>query len=534
MKEIPEEIKETIKNSTVKTVIKSPELVPYDVHFTTPPNEITASDPELLREYNKQINDDTPKWLDIWFTYKKPTRNDLAGRIIFNYNVDDVIYGDEFLKIHIMKRSKGMMEGFNYLPNKGIWNIYGKGESQATIESILTRDLRAWGVYENNTVNRVRLYILRMMFDISLGNKSPFDTARPELVAFKNGTYNILTDELQSHNPNNYLLTYHDYNINPDINECPATDYLMKKMFGDASITLKEYIGYMFYHSYSKFNKAVFLHGTGGNGKSTFINHILKNVIGDDNNSAIPPNQMGGKQNRFNTAELFRKEVNMVADIDDEYIENTAILKNLTGGDSINAEFKGITGFHFRNYAKLLFSANSLPKFKDDTDGFASRLITIDTISPNTRNEPNGHPEWWNDIDMNKIKKEAPIFAVNCMQLFSKVIKRNAFTIPRSVQISTNKWKDDNDKFKQFISDCFEFTNDDTNGEKAVYIHDAWVKYARGNGYSDKMSISTIANKLEKYGIYKKKSRNGNGISDTANPVSRFMGIRVITDNGYD
>jgi len=534
MKELPKEIKETIDNSKTEIVTSPPELVPYDISFTPYPSEEVASDPDTLKAYNKQANERTPKWLDLWFVYKNPTRNKLGGSITLNHDVDDVTYGDAFLKINIMKRSKGMMEGFNYLPNKGIWNIYGKGESQATIESILTRDLRAWGVYENNTVNRVRLYILRMMFDISLGNKSPFDTARPELVAFKNGTYNILTDELQSHNPNNYLLTYHDYNINPDINECPATDYLMKKMFGDASITLKEYIGYMFYHSYSKFNKAVFLHGTGGNGKSTFINHILKNVIGDDNNSAIPPNQMGGKQNRFNTAELFRKEVNMVADIDDEYIENTAILKNLTGGDSINAEFKGITGFHFRNYAKLLFSANSLPKFKDDTDGFASRLITIDTISPNTRNEPNGHPEWWNDIDMNKIKKEAPIFAVNCMQLFSKVIKRNAFTIPRSVQISTNKWKDDNDKFKQFISDCFEFTNDDTNGEKAVYIHDAWVKYARGNGYSDKMSISTIANKLEKYGIYKKKSRNGNGISDTANPVSRFMGIRVITDNGYD
>jgi len=534
MKELPKEIKETIDNSKTEIVTSPPELVPYDISFTPYPSEEVASDPDTLKAYNKQANERTPKWLDLWFVYKNPTRNKLGGSITLNHDVDDVTYGDAFLKINIMKRSKGMMEGFNYLPNKGIWNIYGKGESQATIESILTRDLRAWGVYENNTVNRVRLYILRMMFDISLGNKSPFDTARPELVAFKNGTYNILTDELQSHNPNNYLLTYHDYNINPDINECPATDYLMKKMFGDASITLKEYIGYMFYHSYSKFNKAVFLHGTGGNGKSTFINHILKNVIGDDNNSAIPPNQMGGKQNRFNTAELFRKEVNMVADIDDEYIENTAILKNLTGGDSINAEFKGITGFHFRNYAKLLFSANSLPKFKDDTDGFASRLITIDTISPNTRNEPNGHPEWLNDIDMNKIKKEAPIFAVNCMQLFSKVIKRNAFTIPRSVQISTNKWKDDNDKFKQFISDCFEFTNDDTNGEKAVYIHDAWVKYARGNGYSDKMSISTIANKLEKYGIYKKKSRNGNGISDTANPVSRFMGIRVITDNGYD
>ena len=533
MKEIPEEIKKAIDDSKIKIVEKSPKLIPYDISFTPYPSEEVASDPDTLRAYNEQANERTPKWLDLWFVYKKPTRNKLGGSITLNHDVDDVTYGDAFLKINIMKRSKGMMEGFNYLPNKGIWNIYGKGESQATIESILTRDLRAWGVYENNTVNRVRLYILRMMFDRSLGNKSPFDTARPELVAFKNGTYNILTDELQPHNPNNYLLTYHNYNINPDINECPATDHLMKKMFGDASITLQEYIGYMFYHSYSKFNKAVFLHGTGGNGKSTFINHVLKNVIGDDNNSAIPPNEMGSKQNKFNKAELFRKEVNMVADIDDSYIENTAILKNLTGGDSINAEFKGIQGFHFRNYAKLLFSANSLPKFRDDSDGFASRLITIDTINPNTRNEPNGHPEWWNDIDMNAVKKEAPSFAVKCMQLFRKVLDRNGFTIPDSVRDSTNKWKDDNNKFKNFVEDCLELTEDDTNGEKAIYIHDQWVKYAKNNGYSDKMSIQTMANKLEKYGIHRKRSRNGYGISDTTNAVSRFMGVRVITD-GYD
>lgn len=532
MKEIPEEIKETIKNSTVKTVIKSPELVPYDVHFTTPPNEITASDPELLREYNKQINDDTPKWLDIWFTYKKPTRNDLAGRIIFNYNVDDVIYGDEFLKIHIMKRSKGMMEGFNYLSDKGVWNVYGKNEAQATIESILTRDLRSWGIYENGTVNRVRLYILRMMFDISLGNTSPFDTARPELVAFKNGTYNILTNKVQSHASKDYLLTYHSYSIDPSNNSCPATDHLMKKMFGDASITLQEYIGYMFYHSYSKFNKAVFLHGTGGNGKSTFINHVLKNVIGDENNSAIPPDEMGSKQNKFNKAELFQKEVNMVADIDDSYIENTAILKNLTGGDSINAEFKGIQAFHFRNYAKLLFSANSLPKFRDDSDGFASRLITIDTINPNTRNEPNGHPEWWDDIDMSAVKKEAPSFAVKCMQLFKKVIDCNGFTIPDSVRDSTNKWKDDNNKFKHFVDDCLEFTGDNTRGEKTVYVHDLWVKYAKANGYSEKMSISVMSTKLEKYGIHRQKCRRGNEASDTNN-LSRFLGIRIVTGNGY-
>lgn len=533
MKELPQIIKDTIDNSNLKTVDQAPELIPYDINLTAPPDEETASNPELLKAYNKQINDDTPKWLDVWFTYKPPSNHALTSTIKLNHLIDDVIYGDAFLKNHIMKRSKGMMEGFNYLPDKGIWNIYGRNEALSTIESILTRDLRAWGVYDNGTVNRVRQYILRMMFDVSLGNKSPFDTASPELVAFKNGTYNILTNKIRPHSSKDYVLTYHNYNIDPDVNDCPATDHLMKKMFGGATITLKEFIGYMFYHSYSKFNKAVFLHGTGGNGKSTFINHVLKNVIGDENNSAIPPDEMG-KQNRFNKAELFQKEVNMVADIDDNYIENTAILKNLTGGDSINAEFKGIQGFHFRNYAKLLFSANSLPKFRDDSDGFASRLITIDTINPNTRNEPNGHPEWWDDIDMKAVKDEAPAFAVNCMQLFKKVIERNGFTIPESVRNSTNKWRDENNKFKQFMDDCIEFTKDDTNGEKAVYIHDLWVRYAKNNGYSDKMNIATMANKLEKYGIYKKRSRNGYGISDTTNPVSRFMGIRVITDNGYD
>lgn len=534
MKELPQEIKQAINKSSIKIVEKAPELEPFDIHFTPPPDLETASDPASLKEYNKLINDKTPKWLNIWFTYKPPSRNNLSPSVQIQHSVDDVTYGDEFLKSHIMKRSKGMMEGFNYLPKKGVWNIYGKNEAQSTIESILTRDLRAWGIYKNATVNNVRAYIQRMMFDISLGNKSPFDTAHPELVAFKNGTYNILTNEIHSHDPNDFLLTYHDYKINPQVNQCPETDHFMNKMFGDASITLKEYIGYMFYHSYSRFNKAVFIHGTGGNGKSTLINHVLKNVIGDDNNSAIPPDELGAKENKFNKAELFQKEVNIVADIDDKYIENTAILKKLTGGDPINAEFKGIKGFHFRNYAKLLFSANSLPKFRDDTDGFSSRLITIDTISPNTRKEPKGHPEWWNDINMKVIKEEAPAFAVDCMQLFRKVIERNGFTIPESVQISTNKWKDDNNKFKQFVNDCLEFTEDDNNGEKAVYIHSLWVKYAKYNGYSEKMSMQTMTNKLEQFGIYKRKSRNGYGVDDTKNTVARFMGVRVIADNGYE
>ena len=49
----------------------------------------------------------------------------------------------------------------------------------------------------------------------------------------------------------------------------------------------------------------------------------------------------------------------------------------LTGGDPIPAEEKFKTPFWFINSAKLLFSANEIPKTPDESDAFFARPIII-------------------------------------------------------------------------------------------------------------------------------------------------------------
>lgn len=46
-------------------------------------------------------------------------------------------------------------------------------------------------------------------------------------------------------------------------------------------------------------------------------------------------------------------------------------------GEAINVERKGRDPFDFTNYAKLVFSANKMPRINDNSDGLARRLMFI-------------------------------------------------------------------------------------------------------------------------------------------------------------
>ncbi|PGV90631.1 DUF5906 domain-containing protein, partial [Bacillus cereus] len=59
------------------------------------------------------------------------------------------------------------------------------------------------------------------------------------------------------------------------------------------------------------------------------------------------------------------------------YFNESGDFKALTGDDVVRVEFKGENSFDFLNRARLVFSANKLPKFKDDTEAITSRLNFI-------------------------------------------------------------------------------------------------------------------------------------------------------------
>ena len=136
---------------------------------------------------------------------------------------------------------------------------------------------------------------------------------------------------------------------------------------------LQEIIGYCLYKGYP-IQKAIMLVGSGSNGKSVFI-QLLQHFLGVYHCASNSLQKLA--VNRFSLSSLHGKLANLFADLSSSSLSDTSIFKMLTGGDLIQAEKKFKDEFSFTNYAKLIFSANAIPKSPDDSDAFFRRWIII-------------------------------------------------------------------------------------------------------------------------------------------------------------
>jgi putative DNA primase/helicase len=95
---------------------------------------------------------------------------------------------------------------------------------------------------------------------------------------------------------------------------------------------------------------------------------IIEAFVGEENRSSVRLHDIHG--DKFMLAEFYGKIINAYADISGQDIEDAGTFKALVSGDTIKAQKKHKDPFDFRNYAKLIFSANKLPRSQDD-DMFA-------------------------------------------------------------------------------------------------------------------------------------------------------------------
>ena len=141
----------------------------------------------------------------------------------------------------------------------------------------------------------------------------------------------------------------------------------------DVDIVL-DFMAYCLWREYKSAFWILF-HGEGFNGKSIFF-QLIENFLGKDNVSGETLERL--IHGKYSTANLYLKMANVDADVSEDLIlNNTGIIKKLTGNDLHPGEFKFKNAFAFRNYAKLWFSCNKIPKIEDYTDAFFRRFIII-------------------------------------------------------------------------------------------------------------------------------------------------------------
>lgn len=492
-------------------------LQPIDVNSIEAPSVAILADPEALNEFNKQLKQQVPSWLHVY--YKADSKKD--PKPILKAFVSEIALGDKLIKHDHLISFPMLKEGAVYLDITGTWRVFKDKDAVAYIETRLTHILKPWGVYNDGNIVRVRRYTQRFMYQANRRD-NPFDHANPNLVAFRNGTFNMATGKLEPKKPENYLLNGHDYDLDVSGMMTPRTDALLRDMVGNADTFLKEYIGYGFYHSYRPFQKMVFLSGSGGEGKSAFLVDLLaRTIYGADNYAAVPPDELAGNDARFKPAQLYGKEANIVADIPKGYLSNTAVLKKLSGGDSLDAEFKGMQNFTFINYAKMIFSANALPSFTDSSNGMTDRLVLIKFINGNTRTV---NKDFWKEHDMQLVKAERSAFVYQCIRAFMAAMKRGSLTETDDMKLARDEWVNLNDHFGQFIEEACEIDTSKDEGDSSKSVVAEYKAFCLENNYSDKTTAQTITENLKAYGVQKVRSQHG---MHDHNFIWRFRGLKL-------
>jgi P4 family phage/plasmid primase-like protien len=226
------------------------------------------------------------------------------------------------------------------------------------------------GTVSTSTVNEAMNHIRRRTYT----NRADFDTNEPHILNLQNGLLNIDTLELKEHSSDQLSLVQLPIKYDPKA-KCPnILKFLGEVLHPQDVFTAMQIIGYCLYKT-AEYEKAVMLVGSGSNGKSVFLK-IIEALVGSQNTSHIALQDLD--KDRFAAAGLYCKMVNTFADLKQLKLTSSGNFKMLVSGDSIRAQNKFKDPFSFRNYAKLIFSANKIPESDDETYAYYRRWLILE------------------------------------------------------------------------------------------------------------------------------------------------------------
>lgn len=260
----------------------------------------------------------------------------------------DVYYGGESFLIY----------------ENGVYNISGEKEAGRIIMDYMLP----------NYCIMASIRDCREQWDILVSKDFDDFNRNPYLVNVRNGLLDIRDMSFKEHTPS-YLSTVQlNVEYNPQV-DCPQFKKFLNEVLDCKLIPLvQEIVGYLLTTN-TVSQKAFVFWGPARTGKSTLLWVVEYLLLGKKNVSNIPWQEIGDK---FKTAELLGKLANVFSDLPSKSIDDTGILKVVTGEDYLMAEKKNKNPFKFKPFARLVFSCNELPRnYVDRTEGFYRRLIIV-------------------------------------------------------------------------------------------------------------------------------------------------------------
>ncbi len=300
--------------------------------------------------------------------------------------------------------------------------------------------------------------------------------ADANLIAFKNGVYNIATDTLTDFSPDMVITNQIPWNYRPKVFSAIADNTLNKMACQDPEIRqlLNECIGYCFYRR-NELSVSMFLTGEKANGKSTFL-QMLQDVLGTQNTSNLGLDEL---EERFAPATMFGKLANIGDDISDEFLRGKAIahFKKIVSGNMLKAENKGAELFFYKPFVKLIFSANQIPRMKDRTGAVLRRMVIIPFNATFSKNDPDYDPYIaWKLKDQEVMEYLCKIGIDGLKQ----ILINRSFTQSTKVDQELKEYTEYNNPILLFLA---ETEKEEIINQETKLVHSMYEIFCHDNGF---------------------------------------------------
>ena len=348
-----------------------------------------------------------------------------------------------------------------------------------------TKEIEAQMIQYIPDLNKAKRAEVLSYIDIMIMENTKMSSAN--YIAFNNGIYNLETDELEDFSPEIIITNKIPYNYVEGAYSEVTDKTLNKLACQDENIRalLEECIGYCFYRR-NELRKSFILTGEKENGKSTFL-AMLDNLLGKENTAGLDLKELG---DRFKTAELFGKLANIGDDIGDEFIPNPSIFKKLSSGNPVNVERKGQDPFDFSSYAKLIFSANDIPKIRDKSGAVLSRLVIVPFNARFTKNDPDFDPY----IKYKLIKREPMEYLIQIgIQGLKRILTNQRFTSSKKVEKAIADYEKGNNPILLYLEEDPKIANEPTNK-----VYQGYYEFCMMNNFKP-MSNIEFSKQIKKY-----------------------------------
>jgi len=406
--------------------------------------------------------DELPEVLDrsIYFEDKKFKAPILAGDILFHdfsLNPED--------NSHVSRGFLVTTDNKQILRYNG---AYYNTDGENIISSITQKVLGKLSCtrYKNEVINWAKdcsdIQIDREMLDND-----------PTIIGVQNGVLNIETMEFTNHSPGYFITSILPVIYDPEAT-CPTWEkFLQDVLYMDDIPFIQEMVGYCLYRR-NPWAILVILLGHGRNGKTTFIKTITT-LLGEQNVEHIPLQML---TNLFNRAKLYRKWANLCADIGEEEIKKTGLIKELTGGDPIFARDLYQSGFNFTPYCKHIFACNILPTCNDNTLAMQERFAILEFPNTFKRGTPDCDPFLFDKLSTDKELSGIFNWALAGLK---RLLENKTFSPYRNLEDVTQYKAESKNPVKIFCDTYIESSIDGEHTKDEVYK--LFIQFADEHGH---------------------------------------------------